>query len=615
MVYENVVLMLGNEAIARGALESGVQVATAYPGTPSTEIVESLARWAREYGIYVEWSTNEKVALEVALAASFCGLKALAAMKHVGVNVASDTLFTATYTGVKGGFLLVSADDPSCHSSQNEQDNRLYGPHAYIPVIEPSSPQEAKDITIYGFETSEKFGIPVMLRTTTRLSHSRGNVKLGFVSMEKRKGVFEGKPEDLTCLPANSRRMRVKMVEKIRDVEEHFNNSSFNAVLGMSKLGIIASGMAYAYVMEALENLSYEEKLSILKLSTLHPLPRKLIASFLESKERVLVVEELEPYIETQVKALCNDIGVGVKVHGKDFIPLIGELTPLKVLEGITRFLGGEFRLRGLTKLAEQAPPRPPVLCAGCPHRSTLYAIKQVVKRRKVEAVFPGDIGCYNLGYYPPLEVVDITLCMGASIGIATGLAKFSGKVVIAAIGDSTFMHAGIPGLINAAFNPSSFVLVILDNGLVAMTGHQPSPVTGFNAMGEAVKAVLPEDLARACGVSFCRVVDPYDIEATISTITEAIDHVQRGLGPAVVVSRRKCALTLLREHKEGKLKLVKRRIDEEKCTGCNACIKLVGCPALTPRNSKVWVDEGVCTGCGLCENVCPYDAITRVMV
>ncbi|MEM2337887.1 MAG: indolepyruvate ferredoxin oxidoreductase subunit alpha [Candidatus Bathyarchaeia archaeon] len=609
---KNVVLMLGNEAIARGAVEAGVQAATGYPGTPSSEIIETLAAWSKDYGIYVEWSTNEKVALEVALAAAYCNLRALVAMKHVGVNVASDTLFTATYTGVKGGLVLVSADDPSCHSSQNEQDNRLYGPHAYIPVLEPSSPQEAKDLIIYSFESSEKFKMPIMVRTTTRLNHSRGNVKLGPLLKVGKKGTFEKKPEEMSCLPANARKMRLRLINTIRLVEEHFDNSPFNSVCGESNIGVVASGLAYEYVMEALETLKAKDEVSLLKLSTLYPLPKKLVTSFLEGKEKVLVIEELEPFIENYVKSFCCDLDSKTKVYGKAFIPLVGELTPSAVLEGLAKFLNKKLECKREQKLAVEAPPRPPVLCAGCPHRSTFYAIKLAVKKRKVDAIYPSDIGCYGLGFYPPLEAIDVSLCMGSSIGLACGLAKFTGKVVIATIGDSTFMHAGIPALINATFNPSSFVLVILDNGLVAMTGHQPSPVSGVNLMGEKVKIILPENLATACGASFCKVVDPYNLEETVSAIIEAIDHVQKGLGPAVVISRRKCALTLLRESRDGKIKLVKRSINLEKCIGCMACIKLTGCPALLPSNEKVSIDKMTCTGCGLCEEVCPYDAIEK---
>lgn len=613
MVDGEVVLMLGNEAIARGALEGGVRVAAGYPGTPSSEIVEVLARWGRDFGVYVEWSTNEKVAVEVAVAASYCGLRSLASMKHVGVNVASDTLFTAAYTGVDGGFVLVSADDPSCHSSQNEQDNRFYGPHAYVPVLEPSSPQEAKDIMVYSFDVSEKFRMPIMVRTSTRLNHSRGNVRLGSVLESGRIGVYARDREETTCLPANSRKMRLKVIDKIERIEEWFNSSVFNAVSGDSKVGIIASGLAYAYVMDVLEALNVEKDVSILKLATLYPLPKRLVKSFLYGKERVLVVEELEPFIEGYVKAMCCDLGVDVKVYGKNLIPLAGELTPLTVLEGVAKFLDVEPpRVSGL-KLEVEPPPRPPILCAGCPHRNTFFAIKKAVKNKRVDAVYPSDIGCYALGFYPPLEAIDLSLSMGSSVGLACGLAKFSGKLVVATIGDSTFMHAGIPALINATFNPSGFVLVIMDNGLVAMTGHQPSPVTGVNVAGQKVKVVLPEDLAKACGVSFCKVVDPYDLEATVYAVTEAITHVQNGLGPAVVISRRKCALTLLREHREGKTKLVQRKVDAEKCTGCLACIKLVGCPALLPNDGKVSIDGGACTGCGLCEHVCPYNAVAEM--
>ncbi|MDI9619772.1 MAG: indolepyruvate ferredoxin oxidoreductase subunit alpha [Candidatus Nezhaarchaeota archaeon] len=607
-----ILLMLGNEAIARGAIEGGVQVAAAYPGTPSTEIVETLASMAGEHGLYVEWSTNEKVAFEVTLAASYCGLRSLAAMKHVGLNVASDALFSSAYTGVRGGFLIVSADDPDCHSSQNEQDNRVYGLHAYVPVVEPSTPQEAKDIAVYALELSELHGVPVILRTTTRLSHARGPVKLGPLKAPRRIGTFDRNPEKFVCLPHNARRMRLEAVNRLRAVEESFNSSNLNAVEGSSRVGVIACGLASAYVYEALEALGLRGSVSVLKLLTVYPLPRKTISSFLEDKEKVLVVEELEPFVEVQVKALCHDMNFEVSIHGKDLIPLAGELTPERVLRGLTSFLGlSPATPLGTTTKVRAALPRPPVLCAGCPHRSTFYAIKAAVKRMNVEAVYPSDIGCYTLGYYPPLEAVDTTICMGAGVGLACGLAKFSGKLVVATVGDSTFFHACIPALINAVHNSSSFVLVILDNGLTAMTGGQPDPVTGVNAMGQRVKRVLPEDLAKACGVEFCRVADPYDLEATMECIAQAIEHAQRGLGPAVVVARRKCALTLLREHRQGKVKLAKRRVNGELCSGCTACIRLTGCPALALKEGRVLIEEDLCTGCSLCESVCPRGAIS----
>jgi indolepyruvate ferredoxin oxidoreductase alpha subunit len=610
-IGREIALMLGNEAIARGAIEGDVKVATAYPGTPSTEVVETLASLAKEFDdLYVEWSVNEKVAFEVALAASYCNLRALTAMKHVGLNVASDPLFTSAYTGVKGGFVIVSADDPSCHSSQNEQDNRIYGLHAYVPVVEPSSPQEAKDLTIYSLEVSESYGAPVILRTVTRLSHARGPVELGPVNRSRRRGTFERRPEKLVCLPANARRMRLEAIERLRAVEGEFERSKFNAVEeGDPKVGIIACGLAYAHVLEALEHLNPDRRPSVLKLSTIHPLPRSYVARFLEDKEKVLVVEELEPLIELQVKALCHDLKLEAEVHGKDLIPLAGELTPLRVLKGLASFLGASVDLPEV-KLAVQAPPRPPILCAGCPHRSTFYAIKMAVKKAGVDAIYPSDIGCYTLGYYPPFELVDTTICMGAGVGLSCGFAKFTDKVVIATVGESTFYHACIPGLINAVHNPSSFVLVVLDNNFTAMTGGQPSPATGVNAMGQQVKRVLPEDIARACGVEFCKVVDPYDVDSTISSIVEAIEYVKRRLGPAVVVARRPCSLILLREHRLGRTRLERRMVDTDKCKGCMACIKLVGCPALVPRGEKVVIDEDSCTGCGLCERSCPYKAI-----
>jgi len=609
-----VVLMLGNEAIARGAIEGDVKVATAYPGTPSTEIVETLASLAKEFDdLYVEWSVNEKVAFEVALAASYCNLRALTAMKHVGLNVASDPLFTSAYTGVRGGFVIVSADDPSCHSSQNEQDNRIYGLHAYVPVVEPSSPQEAKDLTIYSLEVSERYGAPVILRTVTRLSHMRGPVELSPPNRSRKRGSFERSPEKFVCLPANARRMRLEAIERLKAVESEFERSKFNtAEEGDPEVGVIACGLAYVHVLEALERLNTIRRPSILKLSTIHPLPRDYLAKFLESKEKVLVVEELEPLVELQVKALCHDLKLKAEVHGKDLIPLAGELTPLSVLRGLASFLGMSVEPPEV-KPRIQAPPRPPILCAGCPHRNAFYAIKMAVRKAKVDAIYPSDIGCYTLGYYPPFELVDTTICMGAGVGLSCGFAKFTDKVVIATVGDSTFYHACIPGLINAVHNPSAFVLVVLDNNFTAMTGGQPSPATGVNAMGQQVKRVLPEEIARACGVEFCKVVDPYDVDSTTSSIIEAIDYVKKRLGPAVVVARRPCSLILLREHRLGRVRLEKRKVDADRCKGCAACIKLVGCPALIPRGEKVMIDEASCTGCGLCERSCPYKAIEVV--
>lgn len=615
--------MLGNEAIARGAIEAGVQVAAAYPGTPSSEILETLSRVAPELDMYVEWSTNEKVAFEVALAASICGLRALASMKHVGVNVAHDPLMTASYIGARGGLVLLSADDPWAWSSQNEQDNRYIAEQGYIPVLEPSSVQEAKDMMADAFRLSEEFKHLFMVRSVTRISHGRSDVVLGEISRERRRGSFEKDRSWLVYTPAEARRNRPLMIERFERIRKAVNTLPYNRsqLADGARLGIIACGLSYGYAMEAIKWLELDSKVSVLKIGTPHPLPRELVTGLLASVDEVLVVEELEPFVENHVKAIAGEANIPVKIHGKDLIPLVGELSTRKVTEAIVRLTESRppADFNGIDRLSEETAPllpwRPPTLCPGCPHRASLYAIKSAAQKaardygKNSEPVYPGDIGCYTLGCMPPLEAVDTTICMGASIGIANGLAHVIEGPVIAHLGDSTFFHAGIPPLINAVYNKANITVAVLDNSATAMTGFQPHPGTGYTATGEETAAIKPENIAKACGVKSVEVVDPLDLEQAIDAIARAI----RFDGPAVVVLRHTCAIVEQREKKQRGEKTIPYRVDQEKCRPkCEACIKLLGCPAIIKENGRTTIDAALCTGCGICARVCPYNAILR---
>jgi indolepyruvate ferredoxin oxidoreductase alpha subunit len=531
-------LLLGNEALARGAIEAGAHVFTMYPGTPASEIGDSLARIADDAGMYVEFSTNEKVALEVAAGASLAGARAMTAMKMVGLNVASDSLVTLAYVGVKGGLVIVSADDPNCFSSQNEQDNRYYALLANIPCLEPSNPQEARDMVLSAFDLSEKLELPVMLRMVTRVSHTRGPVMFGPV--QKRKiGSFEKNPERFVMVPANARRRHVALLEKMDLASKMVEESPYNRITGTGTLGIITSGVSYNYCLEALRLTGIDAR--VLKVGTINPLPKDLISKFLQSIRETVVIEELEPYLEVQVKAIAHDAAKEARVLGKldGFFPRSGEFSQAIVATGLAKIVGktGGLDYEATTKKATQveAPPRPPMLCPGCPHIASFHVIKVATEGKAIVAT---DIGCYALGYQPPLSVGDILISMGASAGLAAGFSKVTDDPVIGVVGDSTFFHASLPGLVNAAYNGHRFVYVVLDNLTTAMTGHQPHPGTGVTATGKTSKRVMIEELARACGVEYVKVVDPLQFEAAVSTMKEAIHQ----KGPAVVVFRRPCA-------------------------------------------------------------------------
>lgn len=580
-------LLTGNEAIARGAFESGVTVAAAYPGTPSTEILENFARCP---GVYAEWAPNEKVAMEVGIGASLGGARTLVAMKHVGVNVAADPLMTFAYTGVNGGFVLVSADDPGMHSSQNEQDNRRYARFAGIPLLEPGDSQEAKDMVRCALELSEQFDTPVMLRITTRVAHSRSLVEIG----EPRPVALRPYVKDAKkylMVPAFARMRRAILEERLARLQEYSEKSPFNVIEWRNRtIGVITSGISYQYVREALVDAS------TLKLGLTNPLPEKLIRQFAGGVERLIIVEELEPFMEEQVRAM------GLAVSGKELIPHTGELNTEIIARkfaeaGIIKAAGEAAPAQAVSPAAPAVPGRPPVLCPGCPHRGLFYAL------RRLKLTVTGDIGCYTLSGLPPLEAMDSCICMGASIGAAHGIGKANPEMAgrtVAVIGDSTFFHSGLTGLLNMVYNKGAGTVIILDNRTTAMTGHQNHPGTGRTLMGEPAPAVDLEALVRALGVKRVRVVDPLDLAEIGAVVQEEVAAGE----PSVIVSRRPCVLLT----KTAEPAVV---VNAEKCKGCKACLRL-GCPAISVKNKLARVDPGACTGCGLCVQVCREGALVK---
>ncbi len=622
-------LLLGNEAIVRGALESNIAVFSAYPGTPSSEITDTFAEIGEEAGVYVEYSSNEKVAFETSLAASWTGLRSMVAMKHVGLNVAADSFLSSSGMGVDGGFIITVADDPSMWSSQNEQDTRMYARFALVPVFEPHSPQEAKDLVKEAYSLSEKYRHPIIMRMTTRISHMRGEVTLGPLPPEIRRGErkygeFSKNPERYVNIPAHSRRMHVELLDKIEKIRKELNSLKFNWIEGKGRAGIIASGISYAYVKEALSWLKLgEDEVTILKLSTPYPLPYGITKRFVDSVEKILVVEELEPVVEEQLKVWAYDNGLRLEIASKNLIPRYYEMTTRRALKAISAFMGIKPPIdyseidEKYEKIKNKIPPRPPTLCPACPHRSSFYSIRKAASPR---AIFPSDIGCYTLGVLPPLKTVDTTIAMGASIGVAHGLdvaingvgyKKREGKkkVIVATIGDSTFFHTGLPALANSIYNGSDITIVVLDNQVTAMTGHQPHPGTGETPHGPG-KKIMIEDVARAMGADYVAVTDPYDIKKTISIIREAISTP----GVSVVVARQPCSLYVTSQKRRRGEKWPIYKVIEEKCTGCGICINAFGCPAILWDTSKkkAVINPEMCWGCGQCAVICPYKAIVE---
>ena len=607
---EKRILLLGNEAIARGVLEAGIAVVTTYPGTPASEIGDSISEIAPEAGLYMEYSVNEMVAVEVAAGAANCGVRALTAMKHVGLNVAADLVMTLAYAGVRGGYVIVTADDPECYSSQNEQDNRFYALFSNLPCLEPSDPQEAKEMTISAIEMSEKLELPVLLRTTTRVSHTRGPVTYGKLKKPNLHGEFIRDLKRLNMIPAFSRPKHTVLLKQAAKAKEISETSVYNRVVRKGKeIGIISSSSGYNYAVEAADLLNLDA--GILKLGMTHPLPEKMIVDFLRSHDKVVIVEELEPYLEMQIKAIAKDYVPNAQVFGKmsrEYFPREGELSTRLVTVGLAKITAKELPIdfRGIdekyAEITKDLPSRPPILCAGCPHRASFYVIRKVGGDK---TLYPTDIGCYALGMSPPLNVGDIMICMGASVGTAQGISKATGRDTIAIIGDSTFFHAAIPGLINAVYNNSKLVVAVLDNQATAMTGHQPHPGTGITGMQIPSEKVLVEKVAEGCGVKYVRVVNPFETREATAMLKEAV----RQSGPSVVVFRSPCTLIDIREKRRRGVKTVQAKITD-KCNNCMACIKLLACPAIVVEEGKVKIDEVFCSGCGLCISVCPYKAI-----
>lgn len=587
-------LMTGNEALAQGAYEAGVIYAAAYPGTPSTEILENLAL---HHELVAEWAPNEKVALESALGASMAGVRSLAAMKHVGVNVAADPLFTVGYTGVTGGMILVSADDPGCHSSQNEQDNRIYAKFAKIPCIEPSTPQECLDYVEEAYRLSEEFQTLVLFRMTTRVCHSKGLVQSG-----ERKEVpvipYVKQADRYIANPGNAKRRHPVVEERLLQLAKYSETSPLNRLEEHgNKMGIITAGASYNYVKEV-----FGTTVDVLKLGLTYPLAMEMIKSFISTHDEVYVVEELEPFMEEQIKA-C-----GLKVIGKEVIPNIGELNPDLVRKAILG-IESDYKVAG----AELTVARPPILCAGCPHRGFFYELG-----KQGNIIITGDIGCYTLGGAKPLNATDSVICMGASISMGHGARKALDKVgvdkkIVSVIGDSTFLHSGMTSLLDAVYNQSRTVNVILDNRITAMTGHQENPATGFTLQGDPAPQVDFETLVRALGVKKVTQVNPLNLEETRAAIKDSLNYED---GPSVIITRWPCALKNYSEQDREEFSLDRPHchVLEEACKGCRNCIR-TGCPCISfdQETKKAHIDETMCIGCTVCLQSCPFHAIERV--
>ncbi len=572
-------LLLGNAAVAQGAFEAGVRVVSSYPGTPSTEITECMAQYD---GVHVEWAPNEKVGAEVAIGAAIAGARSMSCMKHVGLNVMADPVFAAAYTGVNAGLVFCVADDQGIHSSQNEQDSRHYAIAAKLPMLEPADSGECRDMTRLAFELSEQFDTPVFVRLSTRVSHSQSIVKI-----EERQPIelkpYEKDAGKYVMLPGNAIKRHVEVEKRMLALKEYSETTPLNRVeMNDSDIGVIVAGTTAMYAREALG-----DKVNYFTLGLINPLPEKSLRAFAEQCKTVYVIEELDPVIENHCKAL------GLSVIGKEAFTLLGEYDPTMIRAAVLGIPAAEH-----TALEETLPARPPVMCAGCPHRGTFYVLK------KLGLVVAGDIGCYTLGAVPPLCTIDTTLCMGASIGAAHGMAKARGndfaKKLVSVIGDSTFIHSGITGLSDIVYNKGINTVIILDNSITGMTGHQDNPTTGYTIRGEETKQVNLVLLCKSLGIDRVTVVDPFDLKR----FEEVVKEETATEAPSVIIAQRPCAMLK-------RVKYTGRCVIGDECRNCKACVKL-GCPAISVKDGAVKIDHTQCNGCGLCMNVCPFHAISK---
>ena len=569
-------LMLGNEAAARGLYEAGCGVVSSYPGTPSTEVTEFLAKYDE---VYSEWAPNEKVAMEAAFGASFAGKRSFVGMKHVGLNVAADPLFTISYTGINAGMVIGVADDPGMHSSQNEQDSRHYAIAAKLPMVEPADSSECLNFAKMAYDISEKFDTPVLLRLCTRISHSQSIVETSD-RIERPLPAYEKRADKYVMMPGNAKKRHPIVEQRTLDLTTYAEDCPFNRVeMGGTAIGIIASGTAYQYAREV-----FGDSVSYLKIGLVNPLPVQLIKDFAAKVDRLVVIEELDSIIEDHCKK------IGVDVEGKSLFSNIGEFSQNIVANAL-----GKQPDKGVA-VDDPIPPRPPVMCAGCPHRGLFYTLK------KNKCIVLGDIGCYTLGAVPPLTAMDYTICMGASVSGIHGFNKARGEDsegrTVAVIGDSTFIHSGVTGLIDIAYNESNSTVIILDNSITGMTGHQQNPTTGYNIKGDPAGKIDLEALCRAIGINRVRVVDPYDLDQCDKAVKEELAVKE----PSVIISRRPCALLKYVKHKPP------LRVNTDKCVGCKSCMR-IGCPAISIAEGKAKVDATLCVGCGVCTQMCKFDA------
>lgn len=613
-------LLLGNEAIVRGALEAGMAFATCYPGTPSSEVPDTLYRLGKQHPekvkYYFEYSTNEKVALEVAAGAAVAGLRTLCTMKHVGLNVAADPLMTLAYVGVNAGMVILVADDPSMFSSQNEQDSRYYARLSGMPMLEASTVTDLKEMTKYAFELSEELKTPVLMRTSTRVSHARQAVTFDKLGKVKQKSKFDKSPMDYVTVPAVSRKLHLRLLDVYDRAMAISEKSQFNTLSGKGKAGIITRGVSANYAEDAVNELGLKNQVKVLRLGLSWPLPEKKIARFLKSVDKVLVVEDLEPIMEDAARMLAQKKGIQVEIEGKQakhpavpvdlapttFFSRAYEYTPRLVRTVLAKFMGIDYKAPNMVKNSDLAglPGRPPNLCAGCPHRATYYAVKEVLGD---DAIYPTDIGCYTLGLLPPIKAADFLICMGSSVSSSAGFSRAQDKPVVSFIGDSTFFHSGITGLVNAVYNRHNFTLIILDNGTTAMTGQQPHPGVDSEKLGDPRTRVNLEALVRGLGVDHVQKVKPLKVRSTMDAVKKAVAHE----GVSVIISEEPCVLYKRRLGISNKKPF---QVNPDKCKGHFDCLNKVACPAMFKEGNQARIDTNLCVGCALCAQICPENAI-----